>query len=177
MDASIVGDGAMAQRSEWQTGFVGIDSEVLDRFGETFTRSELEQIQWSADDIAQNITDLFEEMSPQEALAAAGATWQGVFDELAKVIGEYIPLLRASVTEYGDETYMEAQDVCRCLGLAELDSHRHIPKLLMNDGTCSYALLQVAAWKMGMHDTNVRLWYVVLRLFLAQQLASSAQRH
>ena len=84
--------------------------------------------------------------------------------DLDRVLPFYLPLLQDSVANFGEETFLTAEQ-CEAL----LKKHQRNgappapPKLPLESGQYGYALLQAAAMLAGIDDTLVGTWYLKLR--------------
>lgn len=143
-------------------GKIYLDPAMMTLIHTSFSETERALLAESIRDIGANITDVFDDMSNKEMMQARHITYQALFNELAQVIPHYIPLLKTSMLTFGDETFFEKQEVADVLGTEALKNKQFFPKLLIEDGTREYALMQIAAYKAGLPDDNLRLWYFML---------------
>lgn len=155
--------------------FIWIDSDVFDMLSEVLSRSELETAIAGIADIEVNIVDVFDGMSALEILELQKIKLQTIFDQLGVVLPKYIPLLKASIKGFEDETYLDSAEVEAEYGLS-MEGDGYFPKLLISDGSRAFALMQVAACQAGVGDEHLRLWYLFTRMllqstFVEQQIA------
>lgn len=146
--------------------FISIESKVIDLFSDNFTQAEIIILIESIEDILENITDVFDGMDFGEIIESQKIDLQNMFSQLEKIIPHYVPLLRASFNEFGDEAYLEEDQVKSELKLENMNLNGYFPKLILDDGSIVFALMQVAAWKAGIGDENLRLWYKTTTMFL-----------
>jgi hypothetical protein len=78
------------------------------------------------------------------------------------------------MNEYKHET-TSSSEVCHELGISSLDIIK-FPKVRMDDGFLEFSLMQVAAWKAGLSDQNIRLWYLLLMTLIECTLISQRTR-
>ncbi|MFH2134051.1 MAG: hypothetical protein ABII81_02585 [Pseudomonadota bacterium] len=139
--------------------FLSIDSVILDGLLDALSRSEKLKLIDSYNDILRN-------------LSGGISTFQGdsqqFLDELEKLIPYYQPLLRESLDEFSDETYITKQQFADIPG--QRDPSEYEPRLLIEGEETEYAFLQVAAYMAGLPDDNLRLWYGVLHFILIDSL-------
>lgn len=155
---------------------VGLDSAVADILLDAFSRDEKLHLLDSFDNIMENIVDVYEGMAPNEIMAARNLDYQDLFNEVERLLPSYVPLLRASVDDLGDEAYMDEAKTIAVLGVDKLDA-QCFPKLLLDDGTRGFAFMQIAAFKAGIKDDNLRLWYLLLQLIMGSSLHEMARQH
>lgn len=160
-----------------EQGHVSIDAAVVDAFEEQFSNAELQTLATSVGNIRANIIDVFNDVPVMDILKTQGMDFQEVFGQLEKIIPGYIVLLRSSVDEFGDETYFDSEQVKAVMDIHDVDQEGYRPKLLLDDGTRVFALLQVAAWKVGLNDDNVGLWYGIVEIFLRHYARERTDTH
>lgn len=150
--------------------YVSLDDATFQLFSDRFTLQELKQLAEATEEISENIVDVFDGMPVDDVLAAQGMDIQQLFVELEQVLPEYIDMVRASFDKVGDELYVEINDAA-AMSLLHTAGECRFPKLLISDGSRGFAFLQIAAWKAGIRDDNLRFWYRLVNMFVLQHIA------
>lgn len=143
-----------------------LDSGIWDLFQQSFTLAELNQLLETVSEIHHGLKEDAESFGLTKSIASLPGQGQIVFDELNALLPEYIRMVRASFDEIGDEDYVEASEL-DALNLPASGEAR-IPKLAIDDDETpwGFAFLQVAAFKAGMRDEHLLLWYAMTHMFV-----------
>lgn len=144
--------------------YLSIDSVIVN-FIDSFSFQQKQILLEAFIEITENIIDEYEGLTPMQILQARNIDFKDVILELALLLPEYAPILQKSMDEWQDEMYMEESELASELGLPFI-TNEFTPKLLVSDGTHVFALMQVAAFKKGINDGNIRLWYLVMAFLL-----------
>lgn len=156
--------------------FLSIDSDVFDMLSDGLSCSEVEAVIGSIADIEDNIVDVFEGMSALEIIESQKIKLQTIFDQLEVVLPKYTSLLKASVNEFGNESYYDSAKVEAEYGFS-MEQKGYFPKLLISDGSRVFTLMQVAACQAGVSDEHLRLWYLFTSMFLQSAFADQQAPH
>lgn len=135
-----------------------------------FSREELYTLVKSTKEIADCMTSVGIRGRPKGSTAARKAQ---ICAELAALVPIYIDMVRADFDMFADETYYSADEVAGMTFPAS--RFPGMPKLPLacEEGTnpMVYALLQVAAYKIGLDDDCLAGWYSALSKSLLESLS------
>jgi len=144
---------------------VSMNTDVYRMLFYSFNLEEKVMLSDGFEKMLGRIVDIYGDMPLLDILTIRKIGLQDVFDEMQKMIPCLVPLLRVSIDQYGSEACLREPEL-KTLLCDGFNQYGIFPKITMDDGSRAFSLLQAAAWKVGLTDDNLRLWYKFMILVM-----------